>query len=391
MIYLRGITWSHQRGFDPLVATARAYHQLHPDVVIEWEQLGFEELYHRPRRDFSSGAGEIDLLMYDHPWTGEYAVNNWLYALDEFLTPEQRADLEEDADPASLACYVYGGKLWALPVDAACLILVYRPDLLEADDSAELADWDSVLRLARRIHRPPERYAFGDQYNSFVWLLGIAAALGDRPYSEPGRGMDREAGRRALELMRQVHDMSIPQAELRGRRVYEFMLEDDRVAMAHPFAYITYYGIEAPRKLGAADIPAMSETRQRTSFLGGMGLGISRLTRHPQIAWDYAWFVMSRQVQKGTYVENNGQPGRVSALTSGYAVDRRDGFGPILARALDGCYIRPTWPGWFWGERAGQPILGRYLDGELDADAALAEFDREIERIRREGGRSHVA
>ncbi len=132
MITLRGRTWASKRGFGGLAASAAAYTQMHPDVGIEWEQLGFDELFHDSRRQFVSGLVDFDLLMLDHPWVGEFAVNRWLVDMDELLTSEQKRDLEADADRASLQAYRYEGRLWSLPVDAACQILAFRPDLVGA-------------------------------------------------------------------------------------------------------------------------------------------------------------------------------------------------------------------------------------------------------------------
>ena len=38
MVNLRGMTWDHARGFDPMVATSAAYAAAHPGVTITWEK-----------------------------------------------------------------------------------------------------------------------------------------------------------------------------------------------------------------------------------------------------------------------------------------------------------------------------------------------------------------
>ena len=136
MVRLRGITWKARRGYDPLVATARAYQELHPDVAIEWEQMPWGEFTDAQRRELVAGTGYYDLVVYDNPWVGDYGHNRWLVALDELMTPEQARDLEGDADPASLESYRFGGHLWALPIDAACQTVAYRPDLAGAAGAA---------------------------------------------------------------------------------------------------------------------------------------------------------------------------------------------------------------------------------------------------------------
>src|SRR5438094_857098 len=125
MVRLRGITWKHQRGYDPLVATARSYRELHPDVVVEWEQMAWEEFAATTRHELGARSGRYDLIMYDHPWVGEYMRKGWLVALDSLMSEGQKTDLAADADPASLESYRYGDHLYALPVDTACHVVAY--------------------------------------------------------------------------------------------------------------------------------------------------------------------------------------------------------------------------------------------------------------------------
>ena len=389
MITLRGRTWSSKRGYGGLAASGAAYARIRPDVRVQWEQLDFDALFLDSRRQFAAGSVDFDLLMLDHPWVGEFAVNRWLVDLDQLLGPEQRRDLEDDADPASLQSYRYEGGLWSLPVDAACQILSYRPDLVGSAAERLPGDWDTLIELGQSLHRPPNRCAFTHQFggpNHFLTLLGMASALGDAPYSEPFRGLDREAGARGLDLLKRVWKLSIESQfeslEQLPQRTFPLMLAGDSAAMCPGvFAYITYYEGVGEGRLGIADMPVMPETGGRTSLLGGMGLAIPSASPHREVAWEFAWFAMSREVQGGVYVNNGGQPGRVSALAEGYADTACAGFGPVLAGALEDCYIRPTPPGWHKAERVGGDVVMRFLKGRVTASETLSDLDRVIGAI----------
>ncbi len=397
MITLRGRTWASRRGYGGLAASAEAYTQLRPDVQVEWEQLDFDELFYDSRRQFVTGSVNFDLLMIDHPWVGELAVNGWLVDMDELLTSVQQLDLDEDADRSSLEAYRYDdgacARLWSLPVDGACQILAFRPELVGTAVDQLPGDWDSFLALGESLHEPPDHCAYTHQFggpNHFLTLLGIAAALGDAPYSSPSRGLHRDAGARGLDILRRIWELSIESQvespDTLVHRTFPLMMAEDRAAMCPGvFAYITHYGGEGERQLAIADMPVMPETGKRTSLLGGMGLAIASASPHRDAAWEYATFVMSREVQGGVFVENGGQPGRVSALTSGYADAECAGFGPVLAAALDDCYIRPTPPGWHRAERAGGDVVSRFLAGEVAERETLAELDRVIGAILESG------
>jgi multiple sugar transport system substrate-binding protein len=103
------------------------------------------------------------------------------------------------------------------------------------------------------------------------------------------------------------------------------------------------------------------ETGRKASMLGGMGLGISVDCPLPDVAWDYAWSVMSREVQGGIYLEHEGQPGRISEL-SHPAIDARSaGFCSVHKQALTNCSTRPRYPGWLTIENGAAPALGRHV------------------------------
>jgi multiple sugar transport system substrate-binding protein len=89
MIELRGSTWDHTRGYDPLPVTAAAYMTEHPDVKITWER--------RTLRDFAEMsipqmADVYDLIVLDHPWLGATLANGSLLALDRYLSEDVLKD-----------------------------------------------------------------------------------------------------------------------------------------------------------------------------------------------------------------------------------------------------------------------------------------------------------
>ena len=38
MVQLKGISWDHPRGYDPMVATAKAFKDKYPEIEIIWEK-----------------------------------------------------------------------------------------------------------------------------------------------------------------------------------------------------------------------------------------------------------------------------------------------------------------------------------------------------------------
>ena len=124
---LRGMTWNHARGYDPMVATAAQYAKVHPDVEIIWEQRSLQAFADRPIEDMAS---EYDLMVIDHPHVGQVARSGELLALDGLGRDQALATLTAQSIGHSHESYQIDGRQWALAIDAATPVAAYRPDLL---------------------------------------------------------------------------------------------------------------------------------------------------------------------------------------------------------------------------------------------------------------------
>ena len=76
---LKGMTWDHVRGFDPMVATAEIFAERHPGTTITWEKRSLQAFADRP---LEAMANEYDLMVIDHPHVGSAARSGLLLALD---------------------------------------------------------------------------------------------------------------------------------------------------------------------------------------------------------------------------------------------------------------------------------------------------------------------
>src|SRR6185437_11801981 len=138
-ITLRGMTWDHPRGYDPLAACAAHWQQL-TGVRIEWERRSLQDFESFP---IAQLAESYDLIVIDHPHVGQVTEERCLAPLG---SGTDAARLEKDYVGASLASYLWEGSLWALPIDAAAQVQAWRPDRL----AQAPGDWRTMLELAAR-------------------------------------------------------------------------------------------------------------------------------------------------------------------------------------------------------------------------------------------------
>src|SRR5580704_15606041 len=115
-VQLAGIAWDHSRAFPPLVATAQRYEETHPGVRIRWEKRTLDEFGHTP---IDRLALKFDLIVIDHPWAGFAFEKDLVRDLKPLLAPAVLKECAQNSIGATFESYGYGGKLLALPIDAA--------------------------------------------------------------------------------------------------------------------------------------------------------------------------------------------------------------------------------------------------------------------------------
>ena len=142
---LKGMTWRHRRAISPLLAATASFQAIHPDIVVTWDA--------RPLHGFEFAsvaelARHYDLVVFDHPFVGEIAASGCLMPLDERITLDDGSFVGP-----SLATYRYADHVWAAPIDAACQVAAFRPDLLARLDAEVPRSFSDGLDLGRRASR----------------------------------------------------------------------------------------------------------------------------------------------------------------------------------------------------------------------------------------------
>jgi multiple sugar transport system substrate-binding protein len=109
--------------------------------------------------------------------------------------------------------------------------------------------------------------------------------------------------------------------------------------------------------------------------IGGTGLAISAKCAHPDVAFDYAYFTASQDVQRGAYVQSGGQAGHRAAWLDPSVNQTVHGFYRDTLATLDRSWLRPRHQGYLQFQVDGSGTIDRFLDGGIGA-AAARELDR---------------
>lgn len=326
---LRGMTWDHPRGVGGLRECAPLLLERH-GVVIEWEARSLLAFGDQHIADF---AGDFDVMVIDHPHVADAVDAGALLALGD------HPQLALESVGYSHESYNYGGRQWALAVDAAAQVSAFRPDLADGAPTY----WADVFELARTgtVLWPWKPV---DAFSTFATLLAQA----DAPLAAPGRFIDRAAAEEAIDFMIRLADV-VPDWCVNANPIdvaEALVASDDYSVGVALFGYSNYSRAGfRPKLLAYDDIPSF-DGRASGSTLGGAGVAVSATTRHPELAIAVAVTLAGAEAQRGAYTLGGGQPGNLLAWKSSSVNEITHGFFRNTLRTLERAWVRPRVAGW---------------------------------------------
>ena len=367
-VHLRGMTWDHSRGYDPMVATSQAYAAAHPGVTITWEKRSLQAFADRPIGEM---ADTYDLMVIDHPHVGEVARAGNLLPLDGRGRDADLADLARHSVGLSHPSYEFEGRQWALAIDAATPVACFRPDRLDRAPRG----MDAVMELARA-----GQVGFAlIPLNSLMTFFGLARNL-DLPVAEaPDILLPRDGGREVLAALKALSDLVDPRCfTLDPIGIYDWMGSDADAPAYSPFGYgYTNYSRPGYRAypLTFADAPGFGDNGPRGTVLGGTGIAVSAATAHPEEAVDYAFWIAGAACQRGLYFASGGQPGHALAWEDDACNAAAGDFFRNTRETLETAWLRPRYDGYMGLQDRGGDIVFAHLTGKAGAEDTLDALD----------------
>jgi multiple sugar transport system substrate-binding protein len=364
---LRGMTWQHRRALDPLLGTLPDFRALHPGIDITWEARPLAGFEFTPVAEL---AERNDLIILDHPFAGDIAASRCLLPLDQLV--------DEAAGRAfvgpSLASYRHAGHVWAMPVDGATQVAVYRPDLLESLDHDIPVTWDEMFALGERARDHGKFLAVALRgVHSLMTFFTLCANQGKPCGVEPHQPfVDRDTALSALAAMRRLLSYCPREAlDWNSIALHDAMAaRDDLVYCPAVYCYATYAEADNRRPLAFANLPGLLHPSPSGSTIGGTGIGVSARTTNSQAALAYVRYLMDAGVQRA-FAAHHGQPAHIEAWRD-EALDRRFGgcFGNTLA-TMEQAWIRPRYAGYLRFQAAAGDLIEAHLRGGIGEGALL--------------------
>ncbi len=361
MICLKGMTWDHSRGFDPMVATAKKFQAIHNNKVkIQWDKRPLQAFADRPIEDMTE---DYDLIVIDYPHVGEVASKGLLQNLNIPKYESQILELKKQSVGKSHESYFIDSKQWALAIDAASQTASYREDLIH---NLPL-NWNSLLALAKD--------------NKVLWPLKPVHAISSF-YSiynnitselipEKKGFIDRYFGIKTLSMMKAVSNELIKDClTMDPIQTAELMTRTNDFYYC-PYIYgFSNYSRKNYRKniLKYIDVMDLSGKGPAGTHLGGTGIAVSNVSKNKDLALEYAFWIAGAECQKSLFYESGGQPGNSEAWENEKINLETNDFFKNTRKTLDLAWVRPRHNGYMEFQDKSGDLINEFLQSEIKAE-----------------------
>lgn len=371
------------------------YMETHPNVelkALETPDLATDRLglY---LQFFEAKSSELDVYMIDVIWPGDLAEH--LIDLNEYGA----AEAAKDHFPAIVQNNTVDGKLVGMPWFTDAGLLYYRTDLLEKYGyDGPPKTWDQLEEMAMKIQEG-ER-ANNPDFWGFVWqgnaYEGLTCDAIEWVYSHGGGSIiepdgtisiNNENAVKALERAAAwIGKISPPGvtgfAEEDARRVWQ---AGNAAFMRNwPYAYVLGHGDDSAvkGKFNVSPLPGDKEG-QSAAALGGWQLGVSKYSKHPEIAADVALVLTGLAEQKRRAIKGSLNP-TIMSLYKDPEVLEASSFMGSLYDVFINAVARPstaTAPKYNEVSTLFFNVVYDVLTGKKDAQTAVEELELDLEEL----------
>jgi multiple sugar transport system substrate-binding protein len=310
-------------------------------------------------RRLAASDSSIDLMSLDPVFVPEFAQAGFLRPFDD----DTAAELTDGVLDAPAKAAMWQDQLVAAPFWANTQLLWYRKSVAEKagiDPSKEPLTWDQVISAAEQTDTTVQVQA--KPYEGYmVWINALIVSAGGQVLADPDAGVDAKPsidspeGKRAAKIIRTLGRSSAadPQMDVAIEETARngFQADDGGFMVNWPYVYGAAQAGVADGSLdqsvlddiGWARYPRAVDGKESAPPLGGINLGVSAFSKHPDLVVDAIRCLTSVESQT-TYMLAEGNPAARAAVYDDPDVQEKFPMASLIRDSIDTAGARPQTP-----------------------------------------------
>lgn len=317
--------WDAKTDWPQVQADVAEFNKLHPDIEVIAENLPD---YTQKYLIQMAAGNPPDVLYSFKSWAHTYASKGAFLDIEKFLERDKKEIDPSDFYPGMLDEWRYKGVLYGLPTWTAASGVYYNKNIFDKAGLKYPDDtwtWDTLVENGKKLtikdaQGKITQYAFTPDGFSLDWGTGpiIWVWSNGGEILSPGKKkftLGDPKAKQALEYFYDVifkHQISVsPSAHSEQNWWIRFF--NGTVAMWDSPSWNNTYLAPIEKFVWDVAPTFMSPyTKKRAGFIHTRATCISKLTKHPEEAWEFVKFLSSKQIQKVWAVKRGYQPTRKS-------------------------------------------------------------------------------
>ncbi|MDR0896781.1 MAG: maltose ABC transporter substrate-binding protein [Oscillospiraceae bacterium] len=293
------LIWEGETELEFMKAAAAKYTELHPNVSFEFSAVSHTDAVQKLELDGPTGLGP-DVFAAPHDKMGQMAVG-------ELVLPNPyAAEMEGNFVDAAITAMSYGGEVLGYPLTVETYALFYNKALIETAPTT----WEEVIAFCKEYNDPANDqfgivWEVNAPYYNYMFLSAYGAELfGPEGTDAAAHNINTPEAIKGMEYFASLKEQILPVngADLTGDFCNALFMDSQKTAMYITGPWSITSALNAGVDLGVTTIPMLPDSETPpTSFSGIRGLFVSSFSENPEVAQDFANFIVSKEMLELRY------------------------------------------------------------------------------------------
>lgn len=376
----------------PMQEVEAAYEASHPDVDLNLEIYGYDQLFQVIEVKVASGSDEYDVIAVDAPLVAAYAERGYILPLDEYFPKDVQTQFIQSSQDAS----IWNDKFMAAPMETSAQLLFYNKALLEqagvtyeSDNEYDRVTWEDLVDMSNKVLDvvdPDRTQGYAgialEQVSRPYQVLPLVNTLGEKGIADDGFTVDGVINTAGWEkAMQFYYDLFDKKLSLRGTKPEElgpmFFAGKSVFYIGGPWNFFTASATEG-FDFGVAAFPTFAGYEDKTATpTGSWHLGLSAYSKKQAEAAEFIQWITSGEGNDVWIKASGNVPAKKATLDEILAdSEAMETYKMSAYDALNTGFARPVSPGYTEWESIMSTTFEDIRNGTQPKDALNSAVDQ---------------